>query len=161
VLQERDALYRVASELAEDAAAENVRHFEVRYSPILHRRKRLAWDQIVDPVLAGLADAGRRHGMSTGVIICGIRSMDPKYSLRLAELALEYKNRGVLAFDLAGQEKTTRRRLTARIPARAQEQHQLHRPRGEAFGRRASATRSITAARTASGTGRGCARTPT
>ena len=105
VLQERDALYRVASELVEDAAAENVRHLEVRYSPVLHRRKKLAWDQIVDPVIAGLADAGRRHGMSTGVIICGIRSMDPKVSLALAELALEYKNRGVLAFDLAGQEK--------------------------------------------------------
>jgi adenosine deaminase len=43
--------------------------------------------------------------MSTGVIICGIRSMNPRYSLALAELALAYKNRGVLAFDLAGQEK--------------------------------------------------------
>src|SRR5881296_3774347 len=53
VMQERDALYRVAFELAEDAAAENVRHLEVRYSPILHRRKRLSFDQIVDPVIAG------------------------------------------------------------------------------------------------------------
>jgi adenosine deaminase len=105
VMQERDALYRVAYELAEDAAAENVRHLEVRYSPILHRRKQLAFDQIVDPVIAGLADSGRRFGMTTGVIICGIRSMSPRYSLALAELALEYKNRGVLAFDLAGQEK--------------------------------------------------------
>src|SRR6266581_6622278 len=102
VMQQRDALYRVAYELAEDAAAENVRHLEVRYSPILHRRKRLAFDQIVDPVIAGLADAGRRVGMSTGVIICGIRSMSPRTSLALAELALAYKNRGVLAFDLAG-----------------------------------------------------------
>ncbi len=105
VLQERDALYRVASELAEDAAAENVRHLEVRYSPILHRRKRLSFDQIVDPVIAGLADAGRRHGLSTGVIICGIRSMNPRYSRALAELAVAYKHRGVLAFDLAGQER--------------------------------------------------------
>jgi len=105
VMQEREALYRVAYELAEDAAAENVRHLEVRYSPILHRRKRLSFDQIVDPVIAGLADAGRRYGITTGVIICGIRSMSPRYSVALAELALEYKNRGVLAFDLAGQEK--------------------------------------------------------
>src|SRR5439155_5230520 len=48
VMQERDALYRVAYELAEDAAAENVRHLEVRYSPILHRRKRLAMEDIVE-----------------------------------------------------------------------------------------------------------------
>ncbi len=105
VMQERDALYRVAYELAEDAASENIKHLEVRYSPILHRKKRLAFEDIVDPVIAGLADAGRVHGMSTGVIICGIRSMSPKTSMALAELAVAYKGRGVLAFDLAGQEK--------------------------------------------------------
>ena len=105
VLQEREALYRVAYELAEDAAAENVRHLEVRYSPILHRARRLKWEDIIEPVIKGLADAGARHNMSTGTIICGIRSMAPKTSLHLAELAVEYKGRGVLAFDLAGQEK--------------------------------------------------------
>ena len=105
VLQERDALYRAAYELVEDAAAENIKHLVVRYSPILHRRKRLSYDHIVDPVIAGLSDAGRIHSMSTGVIICGIRSMSPKTSMALAELAVEYKGKGVLAFDLAGQEK--------------------------------------------------------
>ena len=105
VLQRREALYRVAFELAEDAAAENIRHLEVRYSPVLHRQRRLGWEDIVDPVIAGLRDAGSRNNMTTGVIICGIRSMDPKVSMTLAELAVAYKGRGVLAFDLAGQEK--------------------------------------------------------
>ena len=105
VMQEREALYRVAYELAEDAAAENVRHLEVRYSPILHRKRRLSWEDIIEPVIAGLADAGRKHDMTTGTILCGIRSMDPKTSLLLAELAVAYKGKGVLAFDLAGQEK--------------------------------------------------------
>ena len=105
VLQQRDALYRAAYELAEDAASEGMRHLEVRFSPILHRKRRLAFDQIVDPVIEGLADAGRGFGMSTGVIICGIRSLDPRTSIALAELAVAYKNRGVLAFDLAGQER--------------------------------------------------------
>jgi adenosine deaminase len=105
VMQEREALYRVAYELAEDAAAENVRHLEVRYSPILHRKRRLPFDEIVETVVAGLADAGKRNGITTGVIICGIRSMSPRTSTMLAELAVEYKGKGVLAFDLAGQEK--------------------------------------------------------
>ena len=105
VMQEKGALYRVAYELAEDAAAETVRHLEVRYSPILHRKKKLEFEDIVDPVIAGLNDAGRKLGVSTGVIICGIRSLNPKYSLALAELAVAYKGKGVLAFDLAGQEK--------------------------------------------------------
>jgi adenosine deaminase len=105
VMQRRDALYRVAYELAEDAAAENIRHLEVRYAPILHQKKKLTYEEIVDAVIEGLRDAGARHRMSTGVIICGIRSMDPKTSEALAELAVAYKGRGVLAFDLAGQEK--------------------------------------------------------
>ena len=105
VMQRKEALYRVAYELAEDAAAENVRHLEVRYSPILHRKKRLSFQDIVEPVIAGLRDAGRARNLTTGVIICGIRSMDPRYSLALAELAVAYKGKGVLAFDLAGQEK--------------------------------------------------------
>jgi adenosine deaminase len=105
VMQTRAALTRVAYELAEDAAAENVRHLEVRFAPILHRKEKLPLEDIVDAVIKGLADAGRAHHLSTGVIICGIRSMDPKHSLTLAELAVAYKGRGVLAFDLAGQEK--------------------------------------------------------
>ncbi len=105
VMQEKEALYRIARELVEDAAAENVRHLEVRFSPVLHRRRRLSPEQIVDPVIAGLRDAGAEHHMSTGVIICGIRSMSPRTSVALAELAVAYKGRGVLAFDLAGQEK--------------------------------------------------------
>jgi adenosine deaminase len=56
-------------------------------------------------VLEGLKEASARHGISTGVIICGIRSMNPRHSVELAELAVAYKGRGVLAFDLAGQEK--------------------------------------------------------
>ncbi len=105
VMQEKEALYRIAYELVEDCAEENVRHLEVRYSPILHRKRRLKFEDIVDPVIAGLRDAGARHDISTGVIICGIRSMSPKVSIELAELAVAYKGRGVLAFDLAGQEK--------------------------------------------------------
>jgi len=105
VMQRKEALYRIAFELVEDCAAENVRHLEVRYSPILHRRKRLGWEDIVDPVIAGLRDAGARHDVSTGVIICGIRSMAPRVSMALAKLAVAYKGRGVLAFDLAGQER--------------------------------------------------------
>ena len=105
VMQEKPALYRVAYELVEDAASENVRHLEVRYSPILHRRRKLSFEDIVDPVIDGLAAAGAKYNMSTGVIICGIRSMAPRTSMALAELAVAYKGRGVLAFDLAGQEK--------------------------------------------------------
>ena len=52
VLQHEDALYRVAYELAEDAARENVRYMEVRYSPMLHTQRGLRLTQVVEAVLA-------------------------------------------------------------------------------------------------------------
>jgi adenosine deaminase len=104
VMQSRDALSRTAYELAEDAAGENVRYMEVRYSPILHTERGLRLAEVNDSVLEGLKQAEKDFGIKTGVIICGIRSMNPDTSLVLAELAVAYKNRGVVAFDLAGRE---------------------------------------------------------
>jgi len=104
VLQTEEALHRVAFELAEDAARENVRYLEVRYSPMLHTRQGLNLTSIVEAVLSGLREAKRRYGIRYGVILCGIRSISAESSLRMAELCVAFKNRGVVAFDLAGAE---------------------------------------------------------
>jgi len=104
VMQGKDELYRTAWELAEDAAAENCRHIEVRYSPILHIKQGLGLTEVMEAVLQGLADAGRKFNIHTGVIVCGIRNINPETSMRLAELSVAYKNRGVVGFDLAGAE---------------------------------------------------------
>ena len=105
VLQEKEALERVAFELAEDAHKENVRYMEVRYCPALHLKRGLTLPDTVDAVLKGLSEAGRRYGIQTGTIICGIRHLDPKVSLTLADLAVAYVSHGVVGFDLAGAEK--------------------------------------------------------
>src|SRR5437870_8339204 len=104
VMQTEDALYRTAYELAQDAAAENVRLIEVRYAPVLHLQKGLKPTVVVEAVLEGLRAATRETGILAGVLVCGIRNMSPETSLRLAELSVAYKNRGVLGFDLAGAE---------------------------------------------------------
>ena len=105
VLQTEAALHRAAYELAVDCAAENVRYLEVRYSPVLHTREGLKSTGIVDAVLDGLRQAKRETGIKSNVIICGIRHMDPATSVRLAELAVAYKGKGVVGFDLAGAEE--------------------------------------------------------
>jgi len=105
VLQTEEALYRAAYELATDCAAENVRYLEVRYSPVLHTSRGLKPTTIVDAVLDGLRHAKRDAGIKSNVIICGIRHMDPQTSVRLAELAVAYKGKGVVGFDLAGAEE--------------------------------------------------------
>jgi adenosine deaminase len=104
VLQTAEALYRAAYELAVDAAAENVRYLEVRYSPALHLQKGLKMTTVIDSVLEGLRAAKRETGIKCGVIVCGIRHINPQTSMRLAELSVAYKNRGVIGFDLAGAE---------------------------------------------------------
>ncbi|MCK6621540.1 MAG: adenosine deaminase [Calditrichaceae bacterium] len=105
VMQEPEALYRIAYELAEDAAGENVWYMEVRYSPILHTQKGLKLSTIVESVIEGLREAEKKFNIKTGVIICGMRNINPETSMILAELSVAYKNKGVVAFDLAGQEE--------------------------------------------------------
>ncbi len=104
VLQDFESLRRAAFELAEDAAAENVKYMEVRFCPLLHTKEGLSLEKIVKAVLIGLADAERQFDITTGVIICGIRHMSPENSNHLADLTIAFKNRGVVAFDLAGAE---------------------------------------------------------
>jgi adenosine deaminase len=104
VLQTEESLHRAAHELAVDAAEENVRYLEVRYSPALHQQKGLRLTTVIDAVLEGLRVAKRETGIKCGVIVCGIRHINPQMSVRLAELSVAYKNRGVIGFDLAGAE---------------------------------------------------------
>ncbi len=104
LMQTADALRRIAYELAEDNAAENVRYLEVRYGPVLHTEEGLSLDEVNDAVLAGLRDAERDFGIRTGLIVCGLRDRFESASLAQAELASRYRGRGVVAFDLAGGE---------------------------------------------------------
>jgi adenosine deaminase len=104
LLQSEDALRRAAYELAEDNARENVRYLEVRFAPILHTEEGLALERVVDVVLEALREAERNLDLETALIICGLRDRYESASLRQAELAAAYRNRGVVAFDLAGGE---------------------------------------------------------
>ncbi len=104
VMQTEESLRRIAFELAEDAARENVRYMEVRYAPMLHTRRGLRLTTVVESVLEGLRQAQERHGVESNVIICGIRNVSAEHSLEMAELAVAYKGRGVVGFDLAGAE---------------------------------------------------------
>ncbi len=104
VMQTEEALYRTAYELAEDCAREKVRYMEVRYAPMLHTRRGLKLTGVVEAVLAGLRAARESFGIEANVILCGIRNIAPESSLEMAELAVAYKGRGVVGFDLAGAE---------------------------------------------------------
>jgi adenosine deaminase len=103
-MQTADALERIAYELAEDSARENVRYIEVRFCPVLNARGGLDGRAVVEAVLSGLRRAEAEHEITTNVIICALRSMPIRTSIEMAELAVSFRDRGVVAFDLAGAE---------------------------------------------------------
>jgi adenosine deaminase len=103
VLQSRDALIRVARELAEDAAADGIRYLEARFCPALHAPG-VTLEEALEAVLEGLAAGETSTGIRTRVIACGLRTLPPDTSLRIARAAVTYRDAGVAAFDLAGAE---------------------------------------------------------
>ena len=105
VMQTADALDRIAYELAEDAAADGVRYIEVRFAPILNVRGGLDLGGALEATLRGLERAHRQHGVIGRVIVCALRTMQADISRELASLAVAFRSRGVVGFDLAGGER--------------------------------------------------------
>jgi adenosine deaminase len=105
LMQTAPAIERIAFELAEDAAREHVRYMEVRFCPELNTRGGLTAAAAVDAALSGLRRAELEHDITTAVIVCGLRNLPVQTSIAMAELAVAYRDRGVVAFDLAGAER--------------------------------------------------------
>ena len=105
VMQTEEALERIAYELAEDAAEDGVRYIEVRNAPILNVVHGLTVVQAIEAPLRGLRRAEKDFGIIGRFIVCALRQFTPEDSLEMAQLAVEFKNEGVVAFDLAGGEK--------------------------------------------------------
>jgi adenosine deaminase len=104
VLQTAESLERSAYELAEDCAREGVHYLETRFAPVLNVRRGLSLEEAVEAPLRGLARAEREYGIVARVIVCALRGQPPETSLRLAQLAVDFKGSGVVGFDLAGGE---------------------------------------------------------
>ncbi len=103
-MQSAAALERVAFEAIEDVHADGVVYLEIRFAPFFHTAQGLTLEDVMDSVLAGLERGKQATGVEYGLLICALRNMDPKLSLEMAELAVAYRDRGALGFDLAGDE---------------------------------------------------------
>ena len=99
VMQTEAALERIARELCEDSAAENVDYLEVRWAPRLHLRGGLTMERVIQAVLTGL-EAGPIQAMA---IVCAMRQHSPDENVELAQVAGHFAGK-VVGFDLAGDE---------------------------------------------------------
>lgn len=102
VMQTAEALERVAYEMMEDMHEDGVVYVETRFAPVFHTDRELHWDDVVNAVLNGLERGKAAFGVEYGLIICAMRNMH--LSQEMAELAVDFRDRGVIGFDLAGEE---------------------------------------------------------
>jgi adenosine deaminase len=104
VMQTEEALERVAYEMIEDMKKDGVIYVETRFAPVFHQKKGLHIESVVKSVLKGLEKGKKYFGVEYGLILCAMRNMKPALSMEMAELAVDFRNQGVVGFDLAGEE---------------------------------------------------------
>jgi len=102
VMQTEEALERVAYEEVQDLKNDGVIYFETRFAPVFHAKKGLTHQRVVSAVLKGLERGQKHFGITARLILCAMRNMN--VSLETAELAVDFRDRGVVGFDLAGEE---------------------------------------------------------
>ena len=102
VMQTVGSLKRVAFEMVEDWHRDGVVYGEVRFAPELHTRNGLRLEEVVEAVLRGLEEGRRAYPVETGLILCSMRHALP--NLATAQLVRDYRNSGVVGFDIAGAE---------------------------------------------------------
>lgn len=104
VMQDAEAVERIAYELVEDVAKENVVHVEVRFAPVLHTAAGLTMEEAARAALRGLARGRRDFGVSTGLIACCMRHLPAEDNVAMVRAMEPLLGQGLVAIDLAGNE---------------------------------------------------------
>ncbi|SHK79102.1 adenosine deaminase [Clostridium cavendishii DSM 21758] len=105
VMQSKESLRRIAFELFEDAAKENVKYMEVRFAPVLHTVKGLKIEEIIQSVIEGIKDAEEKYDINGNVILSCMRNMSADKALEVVEKGKKFLGRGVVAVDLCAAEE--------------------------------------------------------
>jgi adenosine deaminase len=102
VMQTREAIERVAFEFIEDMYHDGVVYVEARFAPLFLTERGLTTEAIIQAAIDGFNRGKEKYGVEWGLILCAMR--DRTDSLEVAELAIDFRYRGVVGFDLAGEE---------------------------------------------------------
>lgn len=102
VMQHKDAIERVAYECAQDLADDGVVYAEVRMAPELCTEQGLSLDEVVDAMVTGFERGSVGTDLTIYLICSAMRTA--ARSLEIAELAVRWRDRGVVGFDIAGAE---------------------------------------------------------
>jgi adenosine deaminase len=104
VLGSAEAMRRVAREAVEDSAADGCDYLEIRFGPSTHARPGFDIPAVIDAACAGLAEGSRETGLPAGLVVCALRHLDEATNMAVARAAASAAGRGVVGFDIAGDE---------------------------------------------------------
>jgi adenosine deaminase len=95
---------RIACEAVEDAAGDGTDYLEIRFGPATHLRLGFDMDSVIASVCDGVAEGMRRAQIHAGVVIAALRHHHQETNIQVARAASRYAGKGVVGFDLAGDE---------------------------------------------------------
>ena len=100
-----DIIHRVTREAVEDAARDNVKYLELRFTPVaLSRAERFPLHDVMDWVCTSAADAAEEFDIQVRLLASVNRHESPELAEQVAWLAAAHLDRGIVGMDLAGNE---------------------------------------------------------
>ena len=101
-----EIIRRLAYEVVEDAALDNVRYLELRFTPpALANCQNYPLDEVTDWVIAAVALACRDHPSIQVKLIVSVNRHEPvEVAEQVVQIAVDRKAQGIVGLDLAGDE---------------------------------------------------------
>lgn len=118
-LQTSAGLKRAAYELVKTVSEEDVRYIEVRFAPMLSVNRNLDCRAVIESVVEGLKEAGRKYDVYASAIVCAMRHHSEEMNLEMLKTAREFLRTGVCALDLAGDESAYPTKMFRKLFERA------------------------------------------
>ncbi len=100
-----EVIGRVTREAIEDAAIDNVRYLELRFTPVaLSRAEDFPLAEVMDWVIEAAHEGEKEYGIRTRLIASVNRHESVELAEQVTSLAIERKDAGIVGLDLAGGE---------------------------------------------------------
>ena len=100
-----EVIHRITREAIEDAARDNVKYLELRFTPVaLSRAERFPLHDVINWVIDSTREAADKYNINVKLIASVNRHESSEIAEQVAWLAADHMKDGIVALDLAGNE---------------------------------------------------------
>ena len=104
LMQSKESLELVMEDFFNQLIKDNVIYCEIRFAPLLHTEEGLNSREVVSIICNSMNILSKESGIITGLILCTLRHYSKEQSMETVKLVEEFKEKGVLGFDIAADE---------------------------------------------------------